>query len=169
MTLLFTSCSDDDAVAPEEYVTLIMDNQSIDMNNLGGSASADKIENIIQFFTLRHLEVDILLGNGYRLEVFIPGYDGPSTYLTATELNFTPIADFTSSFVLTRLDDQETWESSQEVLDIPSIVPGEFTVETEQNGYIQGVFSFEAYDGSEISKKVITDGRFKILLDSDEY
>ena len=168
--LFFISCGKDDNEAePAEYVTMMMDNALIDMNSLGGSARADKTQINIGIGFLNTLSVNISLGNGYRLEIYIPGYDGPSTYLTATELNYTPIGGQSNRFTLTREDDQETWESGQSIIDIPNVTPGEFIVHKEENGYIKGVFFFDAYDGSEVSKKVVTDGKFKIELDKNEF
>ncbi|MCK5872710.1 MAG: hypothetical protein KAG26_07775, partial [Methylococcales bacterium] len=56
-----------------------------------------------------------------------------------------------------------TWNSSG-VTSITGITPGTIEVTSEDGTTVEGTFSFEGYNSADKTKKTITEGKFKAVL-----
>jgi len=95
-------------------------------------------------------------GNTISFQIF--GYTGLGVYATADALTGT-----NSIRYITISPSVATWDSSA-VTSITGISPGRIEVTFDDGQTVEGTFSFEGYNASDMSTKVITAGEFKAVL-----
>jgi hypothetical protein len=98
--------------------------------------------------------------SGDFINFSIVGYNGPGTYVTGNNLTNPNMIQYgelngTSANV---------WGSNLATA-ILGLSPGEIIITSDANDVLEGTFSFEGYNGSDMTSKMITAGSFKITLD----
>lgn len=94
-------------------------------------------------------------GNTISFQIF--GYTGLGVYATADALIGT------NSIRYITISPVATWDSSG-VTSITGIAPGRIEVTFDDGESVEGTFSFEGYNASDMTTKVITAGEFKAVL-----
>ncbi len=94
-------------------------------------------------------------GNTISFQIF--GYTGIGTYATADALTST------NGIRYITISPVATWDSSG-VTSITGIAPGTIEVTIDDGVTVEGTFSFEGYNASDMSTKNITQGEFKAML-----
>jgi len=90
----------------------------------------------------------------------IIGYTGPGSYATGNNLTNPNILQYGE------LNGQSAsvW-SSNLATSAAGIAPGEINITVDADGVIEGTFSFEGYNGQDMTTKNITQGEFKFNVD----
>ena len=94
-------------------------------------------------------------GNTISFQIF--GYTGPGVYATADALTSTNAIRYIT------INPVATWDSSA-VTSLVGISPGRIEVTSDDGVSVEGTFSFEGYNASDTTTKVITNGEFKAVL-----
>ena len=95
-------------------------------------------------------------GNTISFQIF--GYTGLGVYATADALTST-----NSIRYITISPSVATWDSSA-VSSLAGIGPGRIEVTSDDGVTVEGTFSFEGYNASDTTTKIITEGKFKAVL-----
>lgn len=149
----YTSCGDDDddSSSGDEYLTA----------KVGGTsfvASTDPATIIGATITNDLLAVQGGDNSGNTISFQIFGYTGTGTYKTGDNLSSTNSINY-----ITITPSVTTWSSSG-VTSIAGITPGTIDVVSEDGSTVEGTFSFEGYNASDKTKKIVTEGKFKAVL-----
>ena len=150
----FTGCNDDDddsGASGDEYLTAKIDGSSF-------AASKDPATIIGATISNGLLAVQGGDNSGNTISFQIFGYTGAGTYKTADKLSSTNSIGY-----ITIKPNVATWNSSG-VTSITGITPGTIEVTSEDGTTVEGTFSFEGYNAADKTKKTITEGKFKAVL-----
>lgn len=150
----FTSCNNDDddnGASGDEYLTA-----KIDGTNFAASKDPATIIGATISNGLLAVQGGDNSGNTISFQIF--GYTGVGTYKTADNLTSTNSIGY-----ITISPSFATWNSSG-ITSITGITPGTIEVTSDDGTTVEGTFSFEGYNASDKSKKTVTDGKFKAVL-----
>jgi len=99
--------------------------------------------------------------SGNFINFSIIGYNGPGTYNTGNNLTNANIIQYGELNGTTA----SAWSSNLVTAVLGTLTPGEIVITSDTNGVLEGTFSFEGYNGQNMTTKMITGGSFKINLD----
>jgi len=167
LALVFTGCnkSDDGDVAGAggaggggggtgEFLTASID-------GTGFTASTDLASLIGAQTTNGVLVVQGSTNSGSFINFSIVNYTGAGTYTTGDDLTNSNSIQYGELNGTTL----SSWGSNLATSAVGGLQPGEIIITSEANGVIEGTFSFEGYNASDMSRKMITSGSFKSDLD----
>lgn len=165
--LAFTACSGDDdgngdggdgGSGGDEYVTAKVDGAaftaSTDPASLIGATKATANGTTI-------LTVQGSTNSGDFINFTVVNYTGVATYTTGDSLsnpNLIQYGELTGSTA-------NVWASNLATAAVGGLTAGEIKVTKEENGVVEGTFSFQGYNAGDQSTKNITEGTFKATLD----
>ena len=98
--------------------------------------------------------------SGSFINFNIIGYSGPGTYTTGDALTNTNLIQYGELNGTT----PSVWGSGLATV-VLGLSPGEIVITSDANDVLEGTFSFEGYNGSDMTSKMVTAGSFKITLD----
>ena len=166
LSLVFTACSssDDDGAAAgdddgggEEFFTARVDGASF--------AASTNIVSLIGGTVSTSNGMTVAAGQGSTnsgdfINFSIVGYSGPGTYATGDNLTNPNMIQYgelngTSANV---------WGSNLAVATL-GLSPGQIVITSDANDVLEGTFSFEGYNGTDMTTKMITSGSFKFNID----
>jgi len=168
LALVFTSCSSDDdnneggdnggnnGNGAAEFFTAKVDGvnfeASQDPATLIGATKTQQAG--VSLFTAQGSTNE---GNAINMSIF--GYDGPGTYTTGDNLTNTNIIQYIE------ISPIGSWMSSLASAAVGGLQAGEIIITSDSDGVVEGTFSFEGYNGDNMTTKMITEGRFKVNVD----
>ena len=157
---LLISCNKDDndngsSNAGDEYISAKIDGtswkSSTDYDTTGGQLATQGSTTIL---ALQGSDND---GNAISLQIF--NYNGTGTYNTGDKLTNSNQIMFVS------ISPVATWASNLATAAVGTLTPGTITITSDDGKTIEGTFSFDGYNASDKSTKVISIGKFKVDLD----
>ena len=86
-------------------------------------------------------------------------YSGPATYTTGDNLANTNLIQYIT------VTPVAGWISNAVTASVGGLTPGSITITSDSDGVVEGTFSFDGYNGSDMSTKVITEGSFKANIE----
>ncbi len=98
--------------------------------------------------------------NGETISIAISNYDGPGTYTAGDAITNTNIMQYLT------IDPIASWASSLASAALGGLEAGTVTVTSDSDGVVEGTFSFEGYNGEDMTSKMVTEGKFKANLDN---
>lgn len=164
LTLLFTGCSnnDDDGAAAgsgggDEFFTATVGGTSF-------AASTD-IGSLVGGTVSTSGGMTVAAGQGSTnsgdfINFSIVGYSGPGTYTTGNTLTNPNMIQYGELNGTTA----SAWGSNLATA-ILGLSPGQIVITSDANDVLEGTFSFEGYNGTDMTTKMVTAGSFKINLD----
>lgn len=99
-------------------------------------------------------------GDFINFSVF--GYNGPGTYTTGDDLSNTNFIQYGELVG----QSANVWASNLATAAVGGLMPGEIVVTKDADGKLEGTFSFEGYNGMDMTTKMVTEGQFKLTLDN---
>ena len=98
--------------------------------------------------------------NGDTINFVIQGYSGIGTYLLADDISNSNLAQY-----LEINPAPTTWLSNGITALLGAINEGVIEITLDDGTSVEGTFSFEGYNGSDMTVKVVTNGEFKAKFD----
>jgi len=98
--------------------------------------------------------------SGNTISLAIQGYTGVGTYVTGDDISNTNLIQY-----LQISPAPTTWLSSGVTSLVGGLNPGTIEVTSDDGTTVEGTFSFDGYNGSDMTTKVITQGSFKAVFD----
>ena len=98
--------------------------------------------------------------SGSYINFSIVGYTGPGTYNTGDNLtnpNMIQYGELNGTVA-------SAWSSNLATA-LVGLSPGEIVITSDANSVLEGTFTFEGYNGQDMTTKMVTAGSFKITLD----
>ena len=158
----FTSCSSDDDSGDDpgtgggggaEFLTAIIDGADFAASQspavIVGAQSTNGI-----------LAVQGGDNNGNTINFAIQNYTGVGTYVTGDD-----ISNSNSIQYLQISPAPSTWLSSGVTSLVGGLNPGTIEITSDDGTTVEGTFSFDGYNGSDMTTKVVTQGSFKAVLE----
>jgi hypothetical protein len=96
---------------------------------------------------------------GETISIAINGYTGPGSYTTGDSPTNTSSASYIT------IDPLANWGSNLASSLVGGLQAGMIEITSEEGGVVEGTFSFEGYNGDDMSSKMITEGKFKANID----
>ena len=161
LALTFTACSGDDSGdnggddnngGGAEFVTAKIDGANF-------AASQDPAVLVGASKSSSTLTVQGSTNDGDAINFTIMGYNGPGTYTTGDDPANTSLIQYIEL-------PASAWASNAVTALVGGLAPGEITVTVDADGVVEGTFSFDGYNGSDMTTKNITEGEFKANLDN---
>jgi hypothetical protein len=168
LSLVFTGCSsnDDDGAAAggggaaggDEFFTATIDGN--------GFAASTDIVSLIGGTVSTSNGITVAVGQGSTnsgdfITFSIVGYNGPGTYATGDNLTNPNMIQYG----LLNGTTPSVWGSNLAVATL-GLSPGEIVITSDANDVLEGTFSFEGYNGTDMTSKMVTSGSFKLNLDN---
>lgn len=97
--------------------------------------------------------------SGNAINFNITSYTGAGTYHTGDLLTNPNMIQYV------RVSPQGGWGSNLATAALGTLTPGTIVISSDNGTVIEGTFSFEGYNSSDMSTKMITEGSFKVNLD----
>ena len=97
--------------------------------------------------------------DGKAINFSIMNYSGPATYTTGDNLANTNLIQYIT------VTPVAGWISNAVTASVGGLTPGSITITSDSDGVVEGTFSFDGYNGSDMSTKVITEGSFKANIE----
>ncbi len=98
---------------------------------------------------------------GNTISMAINGYTGVGTYTTGDVINNTNFIQYLTISGTT----PSTWASGLASAALGTLMPGTIEVTSDDGTTVEGTFTFEGYNGGDMTTKVVTNGEFKAKLD----
>ncbi len=155
----FTSCSSDDDNGGgnntgDEFLTASVDGTSF-------TAAQDPAVIVGAQSTNGILTVQGGTNTGNTISMAINGYTGVGTYVTGDVIGNTNFIQYLTISGAT----PSTWASGLASAALGTLMPGSIEVTSDDGTTVEGTFTFEGYNGADMTTKVITNGEFKAKLD----
>lgn len=156
----FTSCSSDDdnngggSPTGDEFLTATIDG--------AGFAAAQSPSVIVGAQSTNGvLAVQGGDNNGNTMTITLPNYTGVGTYVTGDNISNQ------NGIMYLELNGMSpvSWASNFATATLGTLMAGSVEVTSDDGTTVQGTFSFEGYNASDMTTKVITNGEFKALFD----
>ena len=96
---------------------------------------------------------------GETISIAINGYTGPGTYTTGDSPTNTSSASYIT------IDPLANWGSNLASSLVGGLQAGMIEITAEDGSVVEGTFSFEGYNGDDMTSKMITEGKFKANID----
>lgn len=157
----FTSCSSDDDNGGggnnngDEFLTASIDGSSF-------SAAQSPAVIVSAQSTNGVLAVQGGTNTGNTISMAINGYTGVGTYVTGDVISNTNFIQYLTISGTT----PSTWASGLASAALGTLMPGSIEVTSDDGTTVEGTFSFEGYNGADMTTKVVTNGEFKAKLDN---
>ena len=100
--------------------------------------------------------------NGDFINFSIFGYDGTGTYTTGDDLSNTNSIQYGELAG----NSADVWGSNAVTSAVGGLEPGEIIVTSQDDEGAEGTFSFEGYNASDMSTKMVTQGKFTVKFDN---
>jgi hypothetical protein len=97
---------------------------------------------------------------GNTVSMAVMNYTGVGTYVTGDVISNTNFIQY-----LTISGTPSTWASGLSSAALGTLMPGTIEVTSDDGTTVEGTFSFEGYNGADMTTKVVTNGEFKAILD----
>lgn len=97
--------------------------------------------------------------NGNAINFSITNYTGAETYKTGDVLTNGNMIQYI------KVSPVGAWGSNLATAALGTLTPGTIVITSDNGTVIEGTFSFEGYNSSDMTTKMITEGRFKVNLD----
>jgi hypothetical protein len=97
--------------------------------------------------------------SGNAINFTINSYTGAETYRTGDLLTNPNLIQYV------RVSPTGAWGSNLATAALGTLTPGTIVITSDNGTVVEGTFSFEGYNSSDMSTKMITEGRFKVNLD----
>lgn len=162
IAMTFTACSSDDDAngggsnGSGEYVRAQIDGSSwsasTSFDTTGGTLSTN---GGITVLVVQGSDAD---GNAINFSII--NYDGPGTYTTGDNLTNTNLIQYLT------INPVAGWASNVATSVVNGLTPGEIIVSSDDNGVVEGTFSFDGYNADDMTTKVITEGEFRANMDN---
>jgi len=157
--VVFTSCSSDDdgggsSGNGDEFLTATIDGASF-------AAAQSPAVIIGAQNTNGILAVQGGDNNGNTINFVVQNYNGVGTYVTGdaiTNTNFIQYLELNGMMPV-------TWANGLASAALGTISAGSIEVTSDDGTTVEGRFSFDGYNGSDMTTKVVTQGEFKALFD----
>ena len=98
--------------------------------------------------------------DGKAINFSIINYDGPGTYTTGDSMTNTNLIQYVT------ISPVAGWASNVATSVVGGLTPGSITVSSDDNGVVEGTFSFDGYNADDMTTKVFTEGEFRANLDN---
>jgi hypothetical protein len=154
VVLLLTSCSkdDDNSSGGDEFLTA-----KIDATDFAASQSPAVIVGAQS--TNGILAVQGGDNNGNTINMAIQNYSGVGTYKTGDNLTNGNMIQYL------QINPLSTWASNLATAAVGTLQAGSIEITSDDGTTVEGTFSFEGYNASDMTTKVVTQGSFKALFD----
>lgn len=158
-SVVLASCSSDDDNGEEgnsgdEFLTAI-----IDGSNFAASQSPAVIVGAQSVNGV--LAVQGGDNNGNTISLAINGYSGVGTYVTGDTITNTNFIQYLELNNMTPV----TWANGLASAALGTVTAGSIEITSDDGTTVQGTFSFEGYNASDMTSKIITSGEFKANFD----
>jgi len=100
--------------------------------------------------------------SGDFINFSIINYDGTGTYTTGDDLSNTNSIQYGELAG----NSADVWGSNGVTSAVGGLEPGEINVTSQDDEGAEGTFSFEGYNGTDMSTKMITQGKFTVKFDN---
>lgn len=157
-TLSFLSCSSDDNNEDDsngdEFLTASVDGSSF--------AAAQSPAVIVGAQSVNGvLAVQGGTNDGTTISMAISNYTGVGTYTTGDSITSSNFIQYLTISGTT----PSTWASSLATSVIGTLTAGSIEITSDDGTTVEGTFSFEGYNASDMTSKMITNGEFKANFD----
>lgn len=98
--------------------------------------------------------------DGKAINFSIINYDGPGTYTTGDSMTNTNLIQYVT------ISPVAGWASNVATSVVGGLTPGSITVSSDDNGVVEGTFSFDGYNADDMTTKAFTEGEFRANLDN---
>ena len=98
--------------------------------------------------------------SGNTINMSIQGYTGVGTYTTGDALSNTNLIQY-----LEISPAVASWMSSGVTSAVGGLMPGSIEITSDDGTTVEGTFTFEGYNGDDMSTKLITEGSFRANFD----
>ena len=98
--------------------------------------------------------------DGKAINFSIINYNGPGTYTTGDSMTNTNIIQYVT------INPVAGWASNVATSVVGGLTPGSITIASDDNGVVEGTFSFDGYNADDMTTKVFTEGEFKANMDN---
>ena len=165
MALIFTACNKDDSMEEEEqggantseFFTAKVDGADFAASNdpatlIGGQ------KNTANGSTVLTCQGSTNDGNAINFNIL--DYNGPGTYTTGDALANPNLIQYLE------INPVAGWGSNLDTAAVGGLRPGSIEITKDENGVVEGTFSFEGYNADDMTTKNVTEGRFKVVMDN---
>ena len=98
--------------------------------------------------------------SGNTISITLPNYSGVGTYVTGDNLSNQNGIQY-----LVINPAPATWASNFATAAVGTLSPGSIEITSDDGTTVEGTFSFEGYNASDMTSKMITEGSFKAKFD----
>ncbi len=167
LALLMTACDkdDDDTTDPDDDTATAAGAEFLTAKVDGAAYEAAQDPAVIVGATIGNaggMQVLVFQGgtnSGETISISIVNYDGPGTYTTGDG----PTNANSASYIT--IDPIAAWGSNLVSSLIGELQAGEVVITSQEDGVVEGTFSFEGYNAEDMTSKMITEGKFKANLE----
>lgn len=163
IAMTFTACSSDDdgnngggSNGSGEYMRAKIDgtswSASTSFDTTGGTLSTN---GGITILAVQGSDED-----GKAINFSIINYDGPGTYTTGDSMANTNLIQYVT------ISPVAGWASNVATSVVGGLTPGSITIASDDNGVVEGTFSFDGYNAGDMTTKVFTEGEFRANMDN---